>query len=686
MIIEPLILPTKINRIQIYLILFICLFLSTSTFVKSQIDSLNNVLKTSKSDTTTILTLLRIARYQGFQNTDSMLCYSLKALEKSKSINYKKGLALSYLETGKAYCSLGLYESALENLLLAKKIYTSQKEEYGLSGVLLSIGNVYWYSEKFKEAKEIYMEALEKCKNSNNLSNKAGAYQNLGLIYGKLHKADSSIFFLKKAYHLQLETGKVPAQALTLFNIGDFYLHINKFDSAIYFYNHALEKYDKLKPSSKAKIFISLALVHLKLGNIKLAEQYIKTAYPKAEESKCYSALADYYSAAYQIDSTKGDLKNANNSLVKYYSIREKMINEKNEDKLSSFHMLYQSEKKEHEIQRLKAENEKIKFDAHKSKLRFAISVTLMLSLLIVTILVSMLVKVKAKKNKELEQKNAELNDQKKELQNLTKTLSDKNIELQSTLDQLKETKTQLIHSEKMASVGLLAAGVSHEVNTPLYHITGSLEILKSALFEFNENVKNKNYNNEEILVTIEEMVSYIHAGTKNISKIVNSLMTFAFNGKKKHTPEDIHLIIDNTLSLIHHSIPSYIQIERRYGYLPQVTCLANLMHQVFINIITNAVNALSYCTERGNEKIIIETGLSGNKTNIFIKISNTGPHISSQKIKNIFDPFFTTKEHGTGSGLGLPICYNIIVREHNGSIEVSNLDNGVEFCINLPC
>jgi signal transduction histidine kinase len=680
------------KRLLVILFIFNTALLNQN--VVGQLDSLCQRLKVTRPDTAMVAILLKITEIQSLKNVDSMQHYALKAIELSRKINDLHGLGKGYYFAGRAYNTQGIYDIALENLLKAKKICTETKDEFLLADVILNIGNVYWYSEKFAEAKTMYTEAQEHARKSGNKHAEAAVFVNIGLINMKLNQYDSSMHYLKKAYEFNLELNDRPVQALALFNLGELYSKMAKYDSAVYFFRHTLDKYEDLTPSIKARIFVSLASVYLRKGDIRQAEQYVKIALPKAVGCKSLLTLAEYYKVSFKIDSVKGNYKDAIRSLNEAGRLKEKMLNDKYETKLSAYQTFYQFEKKEKEIQLLRIDNEKISLRVSQSKLYFILSVIVTVVLLGLIFIIFRLFKIKMKKNRELRSRNFELKEQKSELQVLNDEISaqrealyQKNKELQFILEQLKETKMQLIHSEKMASVGLLAAGVAHEINTPLYYITGSLKILENTLQEFTQSFRNDIAGtNEELYKVMQEMISNANIGAENVMKIVKSLMTFAFRGESKSIPEDIHILIDNTLTLIRHNIPECITIEKKYGNeLPKVFCLPDLMHQVFLNIITNAVQAIQTKEYMANEKIIIETGLIKNRNYVTIKIINTGPRIPDGQMKSIFDPFFTTKEHGKGVGLGLAICYNI-VREHEGFIEARNLTAGVEFIISLPC
>ncbi len=247
--------------------------------------------------------------------------------------------------------------------------------------------------------------------------------------------------------------------------------------------------------------------------------------------------------------------------------------------------------------------------------------------------------------NKDLELLNTELKKQKKEVDD--------------TLHELKETQSQLIHSEKMASLGILTAGVAHELNNPLNYISGSYSVIKKQLDE-NGSIETS---------TLNKYLDWIHEGTKRATNIVKSLNLFSRNTNDSKEECDIHKIIDDCLVMLQNKYKNRIEIEKKYS---KATLLIDgnigKLLQVFLNLISNAIDAT---TDEG--KITITTTLR-NKT-IKIVIKDNGSGIPKEKLKHVIDPFYTTKPPGKGVGLGLSIS-NSIIEEHQGSLTLNSKQN----------
>ncbi len=257
-------------------------------------------------------------------------------------------------------------------------------------------------------------------------------------------------------------------------------------------------------------------------------------------------------------------------------------------------------------------------------------------------------------------QRTAELDKRNEELNSINRKLEDQKISLEKTLKNLHTAQEQLIQSEKMASLGLLAAGIAHEINNPLNFIHGGNLALENYFEEHPE------CNNEET----SDYLNAIKEGVKRTADIVTSLNHYSRSNDQEKVDCNINNIINNCLSILKSQLSNKVSIYKSlHDNLPNIIGNEGKLHQVFLNIIYNAIQAII-----PNEGTISIKSWFDDK-NIFIKIVDTGIGIPKEIINNVFDPFFTTKEPGKGTGLGLSITYNI-VNEHNGSISIKSEEN----------
>lgn len=287
-----------------------------------------------------------------------------------------------------------------------------------------------------------------------------------------------------------------------------------------------------------------------------------------------------------------------------------------------------------------------------------------------------------------------------------TMELQESNEELESTLSNLKETQSQLVDAEKMASLGQLTAGIAHEINNPINFVTSNVAPLRRDLSEIYEivdtysavNVENVKetlekahdlrveYDFDFLKEEIDTLVSGISDGAIRTQEIVQGLKTFS-----RLDEDDVKLIditegLDSTLVILRSKTKDQVIIEKEYNEeIPMIECFPGKLNQVFMNILNNALYAVENKTYADGEKptITLKTVKANNQVNIHLMDNGIGMDENTKK--KLFEPFFTTKDVGEGTGLGMSIVFKII-EKHQGKIQLnSELGKGSEFIITLP-
>lgn len=274
------------------------------------------------------------------------------------------------------------------------------------------------------------------------------------------------------------------------------------------------------------------------------------------------------------------------------------------------------------------------------------------------------------------------------------KSLAKKNEQLQlysSEMEKLVEERSkQLAHSDRIATVGMLAAGVAHEINNPLTFISTNLQVLTTLWADISpalEKCETDEETQDQLDFALEEfpsITSDMQDGVTRITRIVEGLKAFTH---KKHTdkpePCDINNCIDHALDLCHNALKYHVEIIKDLDEsLNQVLADSQQIEQVLVNLCINAADAMQDLPNKDG-KLYVTTENQDDK--VLLTVADTGPGIPQQKLKDIWQPFFTTKPVGKGTGLGLPISMNII-EEHNGTIKVANQETGgAVFTIALP-
>jgi signal transduction histidine kinase len=270
--------------------------------------------------------------------------------------------------------------------------------------------------------------------------------------------------------------------------------------------------------------------------------------------------------------------------------------------------------------------------------------------------------------------------------------------ELEAAHAKLKEMSSQLLQSEKMASIGQLAAGVAHEINNPIGFVKSNLGMLKkyvesllrlvdeyshletAAAPELRQRIEaakqreDLKFLREDVIDLIDESID----GVGRVRQIVQDLRDFSHPGESEWQSADLHAGLESTLNVAWNEIKYKAEVVRDYGELPSVECLSSQLNQVFLNLLVNAAQAIA---ERG--QITLRTRHEGDW--VSVAVSDTGSGMAAEVRDKVFDPFFTTKAIGKGTGLGLSMAYGIIAK-HGGRIEVaSEPGKGSTFTIWLP-
>jgi two-component system, NtrC family, sensor kinase len=307
--------------------------------------------------------------------------------------------------------------------------------------------------------------------------------------------------------------------------------------------------------------------------------------------------------------------------------------------------------------------------------------------------------------------------------QHLEQRVAERTLELQESLEYLSQTQSQLVQNAKMSSLGELVAGIAHEINNPVnfihgnvFHVNEYMRDLLDVIHLYQQKYPQPDLEIEETLVNFDlefiendlpKILASMKMGTERIQEIVQSLRTFARMDEAELKAVDLHTGIDSTLLILQHRLKARperpeIEIVKDYGDLPLVECYAGQLNQVFMNILTNAIDAveedlrdrtyreislnpgrIAICTEYSSEASATQFD---SPTRVKIIIADNGVGMPETVSQKIFNPFFTTKPVGKGTGMGLSISYQIIVEKHQGQLEcVSIPGGGTKFIIQIP-
>ncbi len=567
-------------------------------------------------------------------NYDTSLVYYQDALEIALKLGDLNLVNKVYNNIGLLYYTLGTYETSLEYLLRSLEIKESIGETYGAAATVNNIGLVFNKVGNFKKARDYFFKASQLATESENVDQQIYSKNNIGTTYleeGELLKARG---YFKDAWNIANRIGNTNWGSVSLRSLGSVFQSEGQYDSAEYYYQKSLFASKSIDDKNGiSEVYYLLAKLSLETGNLSIAVDYLNQGHKMATLLKSSQQILQnlkLYGDIYE-------MKNQNDKLVyyqnEYINFQDSLFNEAVELNLSLLPIKLKEEKDRIVLSDQHAELQKKNLRNQQYIVTLFIAFPLFLILLVLF-----------RKNRRAYKA------------------------LRFNHEELKSAQEHLVYSEKMASLGMLASGIAHEINNPLNYIkNGALTMFKIIEKE-----------NKGSVEDLEPYFDIISEGVNRASGIVKSLNHFTQVKEGNDENCDIHEILEHCLVILSFEMQPKSDFVKQYSIQPVVVKgNEGKLHQAFLSILSNAEHAIK---EKGT--ITISTKLEGNQARISIK--DTGVGISQTNLQKINEPFYTTKGQ-EGTGLGLFVTYSII-EEHNGRIKVSSIiGEGSEFVINLP-
>jgi signal transduction histidine kinase len=600
--------------------------------------------------------------WQGNYAEASKYAYiKLKISENSKD-RKKIAEALGWL--GHVNSLQGNKEEALINFRASLKLNEEMNDQERIAEAYLAIGGTYYEKGELENALQKYYSALKiltDTKNPNLAWRMPFVRMNIGLVY-------------EKQGDLFLSAGDKPSA-------------LRKYQVALDSYLAQQEVYATLKDKgSIAQRYLQLGNIYMKLNEPGVAREHLNKALGLFQFSRSKGGLKETYASLSSLDSMERNYKEAYIHFRHHISYRDSLVNEESTKKSLMYKMQYETEKKEaaEQADRLK----KAAGEQRKQYLQ-NILIGLLGILLFGTLAIAL---IQWRNNKHKQKANLMLRQQKEKIE--------------STLTELKFTQSQLIQSEKMASLGELTAGIAHEIQNPLNFVNNFSEVNAELLQEMRDEISNGKIDDALALANnaIDNQKKINHHG-KRADAIVKGMLQHSRNSNGVKEPTDINALADEYLRLAYHGLRAkdksfnasmktdFDQTIGKINLIPQD------VGRVILNLITNAFYAVSDKNKSIYEDLTIgETSpeklyeplvtVTTKKLNskVQIAVRDNGNGIPSNVIDKIFQPFFTTKPTGKGTGLGLSMSYDIITKGHDGELRVNTKEGQyAEFIIILP-
>ncbi len=645
-----------------FLLLSLLMMRSAGYTQQGYLDSLHDQLnQAKKEDTTRVIALCSLADYYGFIQSDSCFFYASQSAKLSQKLNFIYGEYLTYLATFHGFNTQGNYPMALQAALDYLKTSEELKNERPevMSQAYYTMGLLNREMANFEEAKLQFHKAIQW---QNNIGQPMGevyaCYSQLGIVYAALKHPDSALWYGQRGFDLGLHPNQYKKYfALAIGNLGYIYLSMGNYQMAnkyfrdairesllynnIYFqvrnYNNLARMFDKTNQPDSCIYYASSSLA------LCLKHHFVDFAYEAS------GLLSKTYETARKPDST-----------LKYIKI---MLVAKD----SVF-----SQAKGQQFRQVKFDDVMHQQDIDKAKERYQYKVRsfILLAALGVFLLLALIFYLNARQKQKSK------------------------IKIENAYKELKATQSQLIQSEKMASLGELTAGIAHEIQNPLNFVNNFSEVNAELIEEMKEEINKGNLKEVKTIAdNISENEKKINHHGKRADAIVKGMLQHSQTSTGKKEPADINVLADEYLRLAYHGLRAKdksFNATMKTDYdesIGKINVIPQDIGRVLLNLYGNAFYSVTEKKKQQEDHYDPTVTVSTKKIadKIFISIKDNGSGIPQKVIEKIFHPFFTTKPTGQGTGLGLSLSYDII-QAHGGELKVYTEDGeGAEFVIVIP-
>ena len=649
-----------------FLILLCFLSCSIGFSQNKTVDRLKYELANATTDTARVFRMIGLVNSLAGINPDSALYYGEKAMALARKIKFPTGEAMAQSFISGVVAATGNLPKALSMAFEALQIAEKNKLDKEKKWPFITIASVYRALKDFPNAISFRKKTLQIAEADHDTGSMTIVNSNVGSMYIETGQLDSASFFLNRALVLS-KKGKV--RPFIYNGLGD--IEAKKGDPV-----HAMEYYQKVLNIIDTNNHRGLSQIYMSLANLYKKENKRDSAVYYAEKAVAQAQSIYFKRNIIEASILLSELYEPVNSKesYRYYKLatttKESLFGAGDIQSLQI--MIAQEEERQNEAKRAKA--------AFQNQLKqYALFTVLAVFLLLAFIFY--------RNNKKQKEANTLLHQQKDEIQ--------------MTLTQLKSTQSQLIQSEKMASLGELTAGIAHEIQNPLNFVNNFSEVNSELIAEMKEELSKGNFDEaKNIANDIDENEKKIIFHGKRADGIVKGMLQHSRSSSGVKEPTDINVLADEYLRLAYHGLRAKdksFNASMKTDFdesIGKINVLSQDLGRVILNLITNAFYAVTEKKKLMGEGYEPTVSVSTQRTlssgegrgEVLIKVKDNGNGIPQRVIDKIFQPFFTTKPTGQGTGLGLSMSYDIITKSHAGEIKVETKEGeGSEFIIVLP-
>ncbi|MBK9636978.1 MAG: hypothetical protein IPO63_03865 [Bacteroidetes bacterium] len=707
------------TKLQLTLMLFFSALLIHPTLLTAQVSDFSSWIQ--KNRITNELTYPRFQKnlvpFSIDENaTRKKLQEGQKQKNPIKTMSAAQALGMHLLMKNQAQNALPYFSQALETAVQSKDVKTEIE-------IFAKIGLAYRLLKQNEKALDYFKEAHQKIASQASRETDDYLLSQLAQVSFELNDFKSAEEYYSRVSKSFASQKKTTLAAISLNSLGELQLRNNDYNKSLESFKSALN--NNLSPHENTLNGIlhrNLGLVYFKRGKFELALEEFNKSLTFDNQLLVHQLTKDACMQLFTLYSYQNNFEKADAFHEKYISIKES-LGKRSKVKLNDFENKWQAREKELVIDLLKKQHQNSSSSDGEQQLELSQLITKTdvelnqkdEALEVKTAEVEQLTKEKVVQQRDMARQELQLAKQ-KNFKNLLMGLSiaalaflaflynrylfkkksnlklqASNTELENTLKQLRETQDQLLQSEKMASLGLLTAGIAHEIQNPLNFVVnfseGTLDVVSELLEAKSEQEK------AELAKELNESLKKIHHHGKRAERIVKSMLQHSREGSGEKELVEINQLLYESVNLAYHGVRATHKDfqctlkEQFESTIPPFYMIPQDLSRVFLNIANNAFYALrekSATNPSFKSELIITTALRDNQVEIRIKDNGIG--IPKEKADKIFQPFFTTKPSGQGTGLGLSMSYDIITKSHQGKIEIQSIENEyTEFIIQLP-
>ena len=617
-------------------------------------DSLSRLLAVTTEDTSRVLVLTNLGLQYRNTNPDSSIYYCEKALALTRQIKFKRGEAFALVTIALSMREKGDLPKALELTMQARQIAESHNYPVELATCLRRIGLVYMDLKDYQPCLNYLYQALHKQEAIPFKRGIAIEYMNIAMTYEYMNQLDSALFYIQKAENNKELIEDVYPEVNRVF--GNIYAQKGNHQGALLYYNKGIEAGLNLNDYRSVSFICSDAARMFR--NISQPDSSI--AY--AKKGVQFGQMASYKKGILFSATILSELLDSSNprEALYYYKIasaaKDSLFGAGNIKTIQSLVAKEEARQKEIESAKVVYQNQLKQY-----------------GLIVVLGVFSIIAFILYRNNRQKQKVNTVL---------------------ETTLANLKSTQSQLIQSEKMASLGELTAGIAHEIQNPLNFVNNFIEVSNELIDEMNEELNKGHIEEAKIIANdVKQNLDKINHHGKRADAIVKGMLQHSRSSSGVKEPTDINALADEYLLLAYHGLRAKDKSFNAAMKTDFDESIGNInvnpqdIGRVILNLITNAFYVVDEKKKWGVENYEPTVSVSTKKINskVEIKVADNGNGIPPKVLDKIFQPFFTTKPTGQGTGLGLSLSYDI-VKAHGGELKVETRENeGTSFLIELP-